>query len=647
MQRAAAAYVQERWDDIKIELKANADNLNLRLPAEKQKPAAFAVNQPTIAAIAAEQMEKAKLAATATAADVKPALQRRRDDIDAALKKAGDAPLKAIELEVKNVKPDNATCERRMQDQGYSWKKVKTAYLNSPQVMWEMIQFRKTTVDGLIKDLNGKYRGVLVAKSVGSNNLTSDYDITLSSTDGSGQEIDAISDFNAAIKRKLRVPPGVCFDTNLYAKDFLKVKDNILDGERDDREAIAAIKEFLEEDRSDQDVAALTKQRQYMGAEGWDDYKDGILKALPAGPARDASRAQLEEAETLYITKCVAKTTPLVPQLEKFKTDPKLGREAKRLLDQWAKFMAATVPPAGLERLCDEIGEFAHEHAEAEMLEVNNDVYMEKMRAVRDVQKQHQGLEAVLKNAELGAGDFSAAMPFLTDQDQLQLGLLMSEGKSAEAKTYLAQKVDALKARAKKEVGEANFFASEAYLSEGPLQHIVNGKQSNNPEVFASLKPEHFLGSINEQFGDFMKDVGHFKGNDNEGFCQTSKYLERLLDGITLLRKKEGFADLDLKSMSIERADAISARVKAELLPIRGSAGKYAQMTDEERFGEAGVLAQQIYGVSSMSALTAMLRGLVTEVNAEVRKALTMRPDAAAIGAFGNQGQTPADARAG
>ena len=80
------------------------------------------------------------------------------------------------------------------------------------------------------------------------------------------------------------------------------------------------------------------------------------------------------------------------------------------------------------------------------------------------------------------------------------------------------------------------------------------------------------------------------RATTSEGFCQRSKYLERLLDGITLLRKKEGFADLDLKSMSIERADTISARVKAELLPIRGSAGKYAQMTDEERFRAASEL---------------------------------------------------------
>ena len=409
-----------------------------------------------------------------------------------------------------------------MRTQKYSWKAVKAAYLNHPQVMWEMIQFRKETVDGLLKTLNGKYDDKLVAKSVGSTNLTSDYDITLSTKDGTGEEIDAIKEFNATIKAQLKVPPGVCFDTNLYAKDFLKVDDNILDGTRNDKEAIATITGFLEEDQSDQDVAALTKQRQYLGAEGWDDYKDGILKALPK-EAQAASRQQFEEAETLFITKCVAKTQPLVPKLEKFKTDPKLGREITGLLDEWKRIMSMKVPPASLETLCDEIAEFAHEHAEAEMLETNNDVYMEKMSAVRDIQKQHQGLEAVLKKADTGSVDFNEAMPFLTEEDQFQLTLLVSAGDTEGTKKYLAGKVDALKARAKKEVGEANFFASEAYLSEGPLQHIVNGKQSNNPEVFNALKPEHFLGSINEQFGDFMKDVGHYKSNDAEGFCQTSQ----------------------------------------------------------------------------------------------------------------------------
>lgn len=305
--------------------------------------------------------------------------------------------------------------------------------------------------------------------------------------------------------------------------------------------------------------------------------------------------------------------------------------------------MSMKVPPASLETLCDEIAEFAHEHAEAEMLETNNDVYMEKMSAVRDIQKQHQGLEAVLKKADTGSVDFNEAMPFLTEEDQFQLTLLVSAGDAAGTKKYLAGKVDALKARAKKEVGEANFFASEAYLSEGPLQHIVNGKQSNNPEVFKALKPEHFLGSINEQFGDFMKDVGHYKSNDAEGFCQTCKYIERLLDGIALLRKKPPFDTLVLAALSATDADTMAQRIKAELLPIRGSAGKYAQMTDEARFEEAATAAQSIYGVTTMAALATKMRTVTTEVNAKVRAQLPMRPSAQQIGQFGNQSRTPSD----
>ena len=59
-----------------------------------------------------------------------------------------------------------------------SWKQVKATYLQDKPVMARLVAFRKSTVNGIISALDQQWQGRLVAKAVGSDNLTSDYDIT-------------------------------------------------------------------------------------------------------------------------------------------------------------------------------------------------------------------------------------------------------------------------------------------------------------------------------------------------------------------------------------------------------------------------------------------------------------------------------------
>ena len=563
----------------------------------------------------------------------------------------------------------NDDCMKLMKGCGNDWKKVKARYLAEPATMKGLIAFRKRIVDGVLKTLDAQSGGKLVAKAVGSENLTSDYDITLGSTDASGIEIPAVTSFNDEIKRMFGVPPGVCFDTNLYVKDFLDVTDKILDtsGEpRRDPEAMATVDTLLSEDRSDQDVAALTKQRQYMSVPDWLEYKEQVLKGLEAIPDEGARReairqnqTQFEEAENIYLMNATEKVRRFFELLDK--TDlsnadipAKAKTEMSMLRGQWEEMLSKSddvKSTEALPHLADEILALSHEHFDNVALEANNEAYMEKMSAVRDIQTQHkkgqQALDEKVKtaNPELvrkiedlikkvqeattkketeRANEFQAEL--VKAQQQAQ-----ALGQSLDPQ--LANEIDALKARAKKETAEANFFASEAYLSEGPLQHIVNGKQANNPEVFAKLKPEHFLGSINEQFGDFMKDVGHYAHNEGEGFCQTSKYLHRLLEGIVLLTDRPGFQDAKFNTITKQEAASIASDIDKKLLPIRGAKGEWADKSDDERFAAALRLAPEVYGESSMGALAGLFKKVTADVNAVVRAALTadggMRPDKA------------------
>ena len=166
-----------------------------------------------------------------------------------------------------------------------------------------------------------------------------------------------------------------------------------------------------------------------------------------------------------------------------------------------------------------------------EILESRNDIYMEKMTEIRTIQNKHRALSALntepLNNREV--------VKLLSESDAQKYRDL---GNDVKRRKWLTKKSEFLKEQSKRMLGEANFFAAEAYLSEGPLQHIVFGNQSGNLEAMAKLKPEHFLESVNEQTGDFMKDMGHYGDSDGKTFIQTAKYLSQMFEGIVKLNGK-------------------------------------------------------------------------------------------------------------
>jgi hypothetical protein len=546
---------------------------------------------------------------------------------------AGNGALPAAVAPPAQPALSDAACLKLIRDCGSSWKTVKKTYLADKATMGRLVAYRKSVVDGIIRELDKQWSGRLIAKAIGSTNLTSDYDITFTTTDGDGSEIDAVVSFNDEIKRMFGVPPGVCFDTNLYVKDFLDVEDKTILGTenapRADRKPIDPIETLLAMDRSDQDVGALTKQRQYMNVEQWTAYRGSVLSQMqaikdPAAREKAVKEAetQFSEAESTYLLKAAEKIERLFAQIDQTTPPPSPALiHMQALREQWGK-------EAGTERahaLADEILHEAAEHFEPQAMEANNELYMQKMFAARDIQAKQKALEKLL-----AAGNPPTKSDGTPDVD----------GSVAK------DTIDALKTRAKKEITDANFFAAEAYLSEGPLQHIVSGMQGGNADALARLRPDHLLGSINEQFGDFMKDCSHYASDEGEAFCQTSKYVERMLNGIVLLRTKPEFAALTLRTLPVEQVETMAGAIKTKLLPIRGAKDAWADKSDMERFAAAGALAHEVYGVSTMAALQSIATKLSVEINAAVRATISanggMRPsDKDNAKFFANRGYQP------
>jgi hypothetical protein len=549
---------------------------------------------------------------------------------------------------------------------GSSWEEVKRQLLGVARdsvAMWQMVLYRKRAVDALLATEKGISGNVLLAKSVGSLNLTSDYDLTLSTTDGSGKELVAIRNFNAAVQANhVNKPPGVVFDTNLYAKDFLKVTDTVLAPGTDDGAGVAAVKRYLILDRSDQDVAALTKMRQYMNAAQWDEYVETMV-----GEDKDSTiLVQLEEADTKYQLKLEAEVTGF---LTKYATLPK-DSLAPAVVTEIEEFIARREARAGssdpsvlhVAQHDNEafIKKMGHD-ADALMLEIRNAEYIDRMTAVRVLQNQHGDMEEHLKTVIEGSTEAlvlvlgeeepnptderlrmllgehipAALVDMLSKTERKRLfDNLRVDGARAVA-AFIGRKIDALKEQARRDIGEANYFAAEAYLSEGPLQHIVYGNQSGNPEVLEKLKPEHFLESINEQTGDFLKDILHYESKADDGltFYQTSKYLHRMLEGILKLSEKDQFIEVEdslptLRSMGGARS--VMGGIERTLLPIRGAKGEYASASAEKKSTDAARFAERIYGAdaSTISALRTKVLSISMELNKTVRATIAMRDSA-------------------
>ena len=591
-------------------------------------------------------------------------------------------------------------CKRKHIDAcGSSWEQVKSAYIKTPIIMERFISYRKKTVDDLLRTLRGKHKvegkEVLLAKSVGSQNLTSDYDLTLASSDGSGIEIDAIKEFNSSIKGVYKKQPGTVFDTNLYAKDFLRVKDTILAEGAEDAD-LDAVETYTDLDRADQDIAALTKMCQYMGKEEWALYIQSVLSDIPDPDRKNSVEKQMREAANLLTIKRLeilksfssaqnvetdddsVMWNSMIARLETKKTTASEEKQAeiddclencgyllgylekqasiqstisandqqanldgliksKASDEEIAKARKAVAKDGTLIDQQNKLGETKRfysnlmenvlaevEHFfDDEILEARNDIYMDKMQAIRDIQNKHRALDRLKGDAF----DETAIKALLVPGDQENFDKCPT---TEDKQQWVKLKSDALKEQAKRFIGEANFFAAEAYLSEGPLQHIVFGNQSGNLEAMEKLKPEHFLESINEQTGDFMKDIGHHGDNSGDAFIQTAKYLSRMFEGIVKLNGKMSslseinFTDIPT-SVGWKDAAAMKAQIESELMPIRGAKGRYATMDDEEKYKVGEDIGNTIYGTRAVNELVSKVLSMSAKLNAMVRQEIDMR----------------------
>jgi hypothetical protein len=478
-----------------------------------------------------------------------------------------------------------------------SWDKVKSQFGSDLPTMWQFFDFRQYYVDAEIAKLREKYAG-LIAKSVGSQDPTSDYDITIS-TPGSGDDVKAIAEFNSAIKTKFGVQPGTLFDTNLYAKDYLKVEENIDPASKAKQISDSNLDEpagaFGKMGGLSQDVASLVKQRRYMNQKEWDTYVDSVVNAIENKEQKQLTRHQYEEADSIYqiaanelLKEVMANPSEAnAGMIKKINTQTKLSSEDEAIINQQPTPLKAMVRDEllGIKKLQ------GITHANSDLvLEKSNQLYLERMAKIREIQELVRILEP---DPETNASE-----------------------------------IQSLKTQVKQLLGEACFFAAEAYHSEGAVKHIVAGVQgAKNPEakadIMKGLKPEHYLQSFNEQLGDFLKDLSHYAGAANgKIFYRASKYLYRLFLAVAELRAyKEEFSGLEALAIEQEQGSAqkIAVAINQKLVAIRKGEGDFEGKTEDYKIENAQAAMETILGVNTAPALKDKILQMSQEFNSKVR----------------------------
>lgn len=471
--------------------------------------------------------------------------------------------------------------------------------------MAEMWWFRRMKVDGTMTKLQEKYD--FIWGSVGSDNPESDYDLTVRThpnkkDDKTKWDYQIVQLANEELSKDFGgVPPGILFDTNLYAE--AAAAPQVLTEEQKADPAIKAMGAMKEQG---QDVGALMKLRRFMEWDEYEDYKAGVLKGIADPDDRALVIRQFEEADSLFF----------IARAEQLRKAAALNPDAEAGKQELAEINAIPATPAGQKQLAELADHLEHDGARA--MAVNNAIYVEKLTEVRELEDQYDKA---------------------TDPKE-KAGLL---------------------ARLKSCQADATFFAAEAYHSEGPLQHVVKAGQSSRLEIegdgntyptpegktkagaieekkqekLRALSPNQMLQSFNENLGDLLKDLRHYASEPfpGLGFYRSSKYIERLCDAFDVIAPKlPDAAQSAFRGLRIAgKAPADVQRAVTGLVDIRGEkkgfpTGTDGKPADPEQEKQAYAIAEMkgiFPGVVTLPDLAKVLNGFGQQVNAMVRSAIT------------------------
>lgn len=334
--------------------------------------------------------------------------------------------------------------------------------------------------------------------SVGAEAVTSDVDLA---SGGSNSELGVQfvnSRFRTHFVRGRVIPydPGTVFDINVYASDWIHGEAGFKDSAEGTRTITpgAEVDNMSEIDQLQRtarmEIWSLVKVRRNLSEDEWATFTAKTLVGLTSERAHAIMSAKLANADQEYRT--------FHAQVE--------ARQKKMLASLTAQEQAFF---GGKESAFGHDGD--HYAEDASFTRAANSIYEENLQKVKELRVQIEQLRAD---------------PVKNEKAISSLGVVLAD-KIAEALTY----------------------ANEVYATEGAVQHTVlkqgAGKkleklqkekgQTQLTAVDYDLKPELYQQAVNENVGDSLHSIEHFKTTPRYAIYRAGKYLSRLCDATNLL----------------------------------------------------------------------------------------------------------------
>lgn len=401
---------------------------------------------------------------------------------------------------------------------GMSWVTAKQTYGADKTQMQKLADFRQKIVDDWLKENLGPW-GMKVGPdlgwvSVGSQDPTSDYDISINKHGAKGEErrldFELVKDFNAWFRGKFGAEAGTVFDTNLYAA------------------APSMVTEKDPDAADTNDVAALMKLRRYMSSGEFEAFRVETMKACGKNDKqRAAVERQFAEADTNFrivmselLLAGKNRLEQRISSREGQGLQPeetrKLDGEERKLLGEVVDYLGRSRQASGiaLYDLQDEAEALAHEldHAlkDATLL-ATNELYADKkgdvrgnemvMLVLQDLNKALAGSkpdkEALVKALKSAAGMLTkikiGGSPVESGAIDTALKALEGDDESGfnDALSTLKSSLESELGMRRIQLGSATaigmFFANEAYQSDGPFAHVVTATQAAESEATAGV----------------------------------------------------------------------------------------------------------------------------------------------------------------
>ncbi|WP_370424106.1 hypothetical protein AB8O64_35550 (plasmid) [Streptomyces sp. QH1-20] len=420
----------------------------------------------------------------------------------------------------------------------YDWNTAKKKYATDTKFtafhMRSVGAFREQEVVQRLEDLRQRYHagGAKVKFLVcGSDNLTSDFDVTVGAMSGDVRQIDVdlVNRFNEEFLSSTGFggnPSGVVFDTNLYVGEYLPVRESLATkgllhsanagiADQVRRTYLASQAKQTSDKLTDlqetgfqpdffwggmsqadfrptspdawnvairaQDIFAFTKLRRYADAVQWDCYRQELRERLGSGPLLEDLERRLDTADAL------------------------VNRFASEVLTGLGQALRANETTDSLLIKVD----VADTRDASRVMNVRNALYTRYTLSARRKLRTY-------RNANPGE---------LNLDNQAQFDAYME---------------------AMGEFCLALMFAMEAYHSGSAIFDVVGVQQArlHEPE---EMHRDEFLVTFTEQLGDFLKDMRHYRNSAGNAYIQSSKYVQRMCRAAQWALRKTGNLDFDMK----------------------------------------------------------------------------------------------------